>query len=306
MTKKIIVPGGTGFIGKMLCNELIAANYDIFVLTRNIEKAKNIFGDHIKAAMWDGKSSQKWVELANDAYAIINLAGDPIASIRWTRKKKLRILESRLNAGKAIIETVAKAEIKPKLLLQASGIGYYGNRGEELLDESSSQGSGYLADVAYQWEQSVKEVEKMGVRIIYLRSGLVLGKGAGILSRVLLPFRFFIGGHLGSGEQWLPWIHLVDEVKAIRFLLENEDLNGIFNLASPNPMQSKDFFKTLGKVMKRPSWFYVPEFWLKIIFGEMAEELILSGQRAIPKRLLEAGYEFTYTEAEDALREILI
>lgn len=305
MGKKVIVTGGTGFIGKKLCRELTNSNYDVFVLTRNVQKAKKIFSDKVTPVQWDGKSSNGWIDYANGAYAIINLAGENIGSGRWTGKKKQKILISRLNAGKAIVEALTQAENKPKVLIQASGISIYGDRGDELLDESTSFGTGFLVEIGSQWEQSVKGIETMGVRIVYLRSGVVISKDGGFLSRVLLPFKFFIGGHFGTGQQWFPWIHIDDEVRVILFLLDREDLHGIFNLMAPNPLTSKDFFKTLGKVMKRPSWFHVPGFLLKIIFGEMANELILWGQRTMPKRLLDAGFEFNYPEAENALRQIL-
>jgi len=200
---------------------------------------------------------------------------------------------------------VEKSKSKPNVVVQASGIGYYGNRGDEILDESSSPGSGFLVEVAKQWEKTTEKVKFLGVRHIIIRTGVVLGKDGGFLPRVLLPFRLFVGGHLGSGKQWIPWIHIQDEAKAIRFLIEKEDLKGVFNLTSPNPLVSKDFFKILGKVIKRPSWLHIPGFFLRLFLGQMAEELILSGQRALPKRLLESGYEFLYSDLESALKEIL-
>jgi uncharacterized protein (TIGR01777 family) len=305
MSPKIIVIGGTGFIGRHLCSALVATNNDVIVLTRNIEKAKAIFNNEVIAVYWDGKSSAGWLKYADGANAIVNLAGDNIGAGRWTKKKKNRILESRIHAGEAIGEAIANIKDKPKVLIQASGIGIYGDRKDEILDESSSIGSSFMPDIARQWEQSVKEIEMMGVRVVYIRSGVVLGKGADFLRRILLPFRFFIGGHLGSGKQWISWIHLDDEIRAIKFLLEREDLNGVFNLSTPNSLTYKDFSKILGKLIKRPSWFHVPGLVLKILLGEMGEGLVLSGQRAIPKRLSEAGFEFTYPELESALNEIL-
>jgi uncharacterized protein (TIGR01777 family) len=305
MSKRIIVTGGTGFIGKKLCCELVESAYDVIVLTRNIVKAKNIFGDKVDPILWDSKTSEGWIKFADGAHAIINLAGDNIGAGRWTKKKKQRILQSRIHAGKAVVEAITQAKNKSKVVLQASGIGIYGDRSDGLLDEASSLGSGFIPDLARQWELSVKEIETTGVRVVYIRTGVVLGEGADFLKRTLLPFRFFIGGHLGSGKQWISWIHLEDEVRAIKFLLEREDLNGVFNLSAPNPLTFKEFFKTLGKVMNRPSWFHVPGSLLKILLGEMAEGLILSGQRAIPKRLLAAGFKFTYPELESALKEII-
>lgn len=305
MLKKIIVTGGTGFIGRNLCLKLIASNYNIIMLTRNIDKAKKIFSNSITPVQWDGKSATGWVEHVNAAHAIINLAGENIGSGRWTQKKKKAILESRIRAGQLIAEAINKVETKPVILLQASGIGIYGDRRDERLDESCTPGNGFMPDLARQWEQSVKDIEKIGVRLVYLRTGVVLEKDADFLKRILLPFRLFIGGHLGSGKQWISWIHLEDQLRAIKFLLESKDLTGIFNLCAPNPLTYKEFFKIMSKVMNRPSWFHVPGFLLKLLFGEMAEELILSGQRAYPDRLLDAGFNFKYPELESALVEIL-
>jgi len=305
MAKKIIITGGTGFIGKKLCQELAASGYELFILTRNIERTNKIFVNNFTPLEWDGETSNGWLNYADGAYAIINLAGENIGSGRWTRNKKKSILQSRLLAGKAVIEAINKAKNKPSVLIQASGIGIYGDRGDEILDETSAIGTGFMPELARQWEQSVNEAEAIGARLVYLRTGVVLGENADFIRRVLLPFRLFFGGYLGSGKQWISWIHLADEVNAIKFLLEREDLSGVFNLSAPAPLTYKAFFRTLGKVLNRPSWFHVPGFLLKILLGEMAESLILSGQRAIPKRLFEAGFEFKYPELESALLAIL-
>jgi uncharacterized protein (TIGR01777 family) len=305
MSNRIIVTGGSGFIGRKLCQELAESGYELFILTRNIEPARKIFANKVTLVKWDGNTSAGWMKYADGAHAIINLAGENIGAGRWTRKKKESILQSRIQAGNAVVEAINKAKNKPRILLQASGIGIYGDRRNEILDEASSIGTGFMPDLARQWEQSVTEVEVLGVRLVYLRTGVVLGEGADFIKRVLIPFHLFVGGHLGSGKQWISWIHLVDEVSAIKFLVQREDLSGVFNLCAPNPMTYKTFFKTLGKVINRPSWFHVPGFLLKILLGEMAEGLILSGQRAMPKRLIEAGFEFDYPEIESALKAIL-
>lgn len=305
MSKRIIITGASGFIGKMLCRELIEENYNVVGLSRNPDEGGKLLPNEVNVVKWDAKTAVGWVNYTSGAYAIINLAGENIATGRWTHRRKKRILESRLNAGKAVVQAVEQAETKPKVVIQASGIGYCGDRGDELLDESSSPGSGFLVEVAKQWEEITEKVKSFGVRHVIIRTGVVLGPIGGFLSRVTLPFRLFVGGRLGSGKQWISWIHIYDEVNAIRFLMEREDLQGVFNLTAPSPVTSKDFFNVLGKVMRRPSWLPVPGFVLRLFMGQMADELILSGQRAIPKRLLEAGYEFMYPEAELALRGIL-
>ena len=305
MAKTVIVSGATGFIGTVLCRELAARGYAIVVLSRNPGKGAAHFGSYVKIVGWDAQSAAGWSEYAEGAQGIINLTGENIAAGRWTRARKEKILQSRLAAGRAIDDVLGQVSTKPRVVIQASGIGYYGNRGDELLDENSSSGTGFLADVARDWECSTARAEKMGIRHVVIRTGIVLGPEGGFLSRVLLPFRLFMGGHMGSGRQWLSWIHIKDEVDAICFLLERPDLHGPFNLCSPNPLVARDFFRAVGKAMGRPSWLPVPGYALRIMFGQMAEELILSGQRALPKRLLEAGFSFRYPEAEMALQNLV-
>jgi uncharacterized protein len=302
---RVIITGATGFIGKALCQELTEAGYEVVALSRNRETGTKILGEKVKVAQWDGRTAKGWGNLANGAYAVINLAGENISSGRWTDKRKKIILESRLNAGKAVVEAVKIAKEKPKVVIQASAIGYYGSHGDEIIDEDFPPGKGFLPEVAQQWELSTKAVELVGVRHIVIRTGIVLGKGGGAFPRLILPFRLFFGGRVGSGEQWFSWIHLKDEIKAIRFLMEKENIDGVFNLAAPGALKEKDFAKILGNVLRRPSWFPMPGFLLRLLFGEMAEGALLTGQRVFPKRLLAAGFKFQYAKAETALQEIL-
>ena len=301
----VLVTGATGFIGKALCFRLLEEEYDVVALSRSKERGEEIFGTDVTVVEWDGKSSEAWQDYANGAYAIVNLAGENIGSGRWTTKKKQSIIQSRLDAGKAVVEAVKSVEKKPNVIIQASAIGYYGSRGDEVIDESSSPGEGFLAEVIKKWEQSTKEVESQKIRRVIVRSSIVLGKEGGVFLRLVKPFRYFIGGHLGSGKQWFSWINLEDEIKAILFLIQREDLSGVFNLTAPHQLVQKDFFHILGKIMKRPSWFPVPGFVLRLIFGEMAKDTLLSGQRVAPRRLQEAGYRFLYPRAELALNVIL-
>ena len=305
MAKTVIISGATGFIGTVLCRQFAGRGYDIVVLSRSPERGATPFGSHVKVIGWDARSAAGWAEYADGAQGIINLSGENIAAGRWTPARKEKILQSRLAAGSAIVDALGQVSTKPRVVIQASGIGYYGNRGDERLDENSSSGTGFLADVARDWERSTARIEDMGIRHVIIRTGIVLGPDGGFLSRVLLPFRLFMGGHMGNGRQWLSWIHIKDEVDAICFLLEKPELHGPFNLCSPNPLVARDFFRVLGNAMGRPSWLPVPGFALRSMFGQMAAELILSGQRALPKRLIEAGFTFRYPEAEMALRDIL-
>ena len=300
---RVIVTGATGFIGKALVEELTQGAYEIVALSRNpqIKSEQN----KVTYIPWNVKDPNNWTEYVDGAYAVINLAGENISAGRWTRKRKQAILQSRLDAGEAIVQAVKRASQKPKVLVQASAIGYYGSRDDELLEETSSPGNGYLPEVAQKWELSTRELEMLGVRRVIIRTGIVLGRDGGALPRLMQPFRFFVGGSLGSGKQWLSWIHLEDEIRAIRFLMENENLSGAFNLTAPSPRVMKDFCKILGRVMHRPCWLKVPGFMLRLIMGEMAQALILTSQRVQPKRLLESGYQFLYPEAKSALSQIL-
>lgn len=304
--KKVIITGGSGFIGQALCAELAAFGYDVTVLSRQPEKLKKNENSRIRMGYWDPENPETWFSHASGACAIINLAGENIASsLRWTASKKERLLQSRLTAGKAVTEAVLRSDPKPGVVIQASAIGYYGNRGREVLGETSGPGQGFLADLAKQWEASMDPVRRQSVRCVTIRTGIVLGNDGGFLERVVLPFKLGLGGHLGDGQQWLSWIHLADEVSAIRFLIENETLNGAYNLTAPNPLTARDFFKNLGRVLGKPSWLHLPAFMLRLMMGELAKEMLLSGQRVLPDRLARSGYAFKYTDAYSALKSIL-
>lgn len=317
MQKRIIITGATGFIGRRLSSELAREGCEIVALSRGtgfqpmnsrpgMSRARSReWPCYVKVVEWDAATAKGWSEFADGALAIINLAGENIGSGRWTEKKKQRIMVSRVNAGKAVTEAIRNVNEKPQVLIQASGVGYYGDRGDELLDEDSTNGSGFLADVARRWEQSVREVETLGVRLTTIRLGVVLGPNGGVMSRLIPPFRFFVGGHPGSGRQWLPWVHIRDVIGVIRFLIESADCEGPFNLTVPEPIRSKDFYNLLGRAMRRPAVFPMPAFALKLALGEMATELLLPSTKAVPKKLLKAGYEFKFTDSAAAFKDIL-
>jgi uncharacterized protein (TIGR01777 family) len=305
MQKRVIVTGGTGFIGRPLCEQLIERGYETVVLSRDPENVATIFEGKAIGARWSGSSPDGWAHFADGAQAIINLAGESIAEGRWTAGKMERILASRLQAGVAVLEAVRRAQRKPLVIIQASAIGYYGNRGEEPLDELSSKGTGFLSDVCAAWEGTTRELEASGARRLVIRTAPVLGPRGGFLGRIVPIMRRNMGGHLGSGRQWTSWIHLRDEVNAILFLLEREDLRGVFNLSSPNPVRNREFYRTLGAVLRKSASIGIPGFILRMAFGEVADELMLTSQRVVPRRLIDAGYEFWHPTLEGALREIL-
>ena len=303
MTKRVLITGGTGLIGRALSASIAADGYEVIVLSRNPERAAGL-PPGVRAERWDARTAVGWGVLADGAYAVVNLAGEGISAGRWTPERKRRIRESRVNAGRAVVEAIEAAKARPLVLIQASGVGYYGRCGGEDVPESAPAGRDYLARLAVEWESSTAGVEALGVRRVIVRTGIVLSKNGGALPRMMLPFRFFIGGRLGSGKQWLPWIHIADEVGAIRFLLENEKARGAFNLGAPNPVTNADFSRWVGRQMGRPAVVPTPGFLLRLAFGEMAG-MLLTGQRAVPRHLTQMGYAFRFAEAEAALRDIL-
>jgi len=304
MSERVIITGASGFIGKALCRYLYENGYVVIALSRNPSKSGKSLGKYVKVVGWNGKSSNEWAHYLDGSYGIINLAGENIGTGRWNYNKKRLILESRLDAGNAVIDAIGKVNNKPKVLIQASAIGYYDLHSDEIFDESSKNGKDFLSDVCRQWEISTKEAESFGVRHIVVRSGIVLGQNGGVFPRLFLQFRMFLGGYFGSGKRWLSWIHINDEIRAIKFLLEKE-LSGIFNLTALEPIIIKDFCHILGNLTKRPPWLSLPSSPVRLFFGEKGEEILLSSQRVVPKRLLENGFNFLYPDVESALKEII-
>jgi len=302
--KRVIITGGTGLIGRALATELVAAGHEVVVLSRDPQRARGL-PPGVRAEKWDGRTAQGWAPLADGAYAIVNLAGENLAGGRWTAVRKERIRHSRLNAGQAVVEAARAAARKPAVVVQASGIGYYGPRGDEEVTEEAPPGSDFLGRLAVEWEASTASVEALGVRRVVVRTGVVLSLEGGALPRLALPFRFFLGGPLGSGRQWTPWIHIADEVGAIRFLLEQDGARGPYNLSAPHPVTNRELARALGRAMRRPAWFPIPALALKLVLGEMSA-VLLTGQRAVPKRLLEEGFAFRFPDVEAALQSLFV
>ncbi|MBZ0290870.1 MAG: TIGR01777 family oxidoreductase [Anaerolineae bacterium] len=304
---RIIITGGTGLIGRHLANSLIKDGHEVIVLSRSPKLAEGL-AQGVRVEGWDAKTAKGWGTLADGADAIVNLAGASLAGdhffpTRWTDDYKKLIIESRINAGKAVNEAVEQAAQKPRVVIQSSAVGYYGAHGAEPITEDMPPGSDFPAKVCIDWEKSTEAVEKMGVRRAIIRTGVVLSFESGALARLALPFRLFAGGPLGSGRQPFPWIHPDDEIGAIRFLIDTPTASGPFNLSAPNPLTNGEFARLLGRVMGRPSLIPVPGFVFNMMFGEVAS-IVLEGQRAIPKRLLDMGYSFKFPEAEAALRDL--
>ncbi len=300
---RVLITGGTGTVGRRLVEHMIQHTWAVTVVSRRPFKPATLPAK-ITFAQWDAETAEGWGKLVDGADAVVNLAGAGLAEARWTDERKKILRESRVKAGQAVVEAIGAAEKKPKVLVNASAVGYYGPRGDEEITEESQPGNDFLADLCRDWEASTDPVLEMGLRRVIIRTGMVLDVRGGALPRMLLPFRFLGGGPVGSGQQWYSWIHYYDEVEAIRFLIENEAASGPFNLTAPNPLKSRDFAKAIGKAMKRPAFLPAPAPILKQVFGEMST-VLLEGQRVVPKRLQEMGYTFKYPTAEAALAELI-
>ncbi len=299
---RVIITGGSGLIGRALAGSLAQDGHDVIVLSRSPEAVKNL-PKGARVEKWDGQSAQGWGKLADGADAIVNLAGATISE-RWSDARKKEIRDSRINAGKAIVEAVKAAQQKPGVVIQSSAVGYYGPRGSEEITEESGAGNDFLAAVCKDWEASTAELDTLGVRRVIIRTGVVLDKHGGALPRMVMPVKMFVGGPLGSGKQYFPWIHLWDEVAAIRWLIDNPKARGVYNLSAPQPLTNNEFTHAIGKVLGRPTFMPVPAFVMQTLFGEMAT-LLLDGQREMPMRLVKEGFKFKFTNAETALRDVL-
>jgi uncharacterized protein (TIGR01777 family) len=306
---RVIITGGTGLVGRALSAGLGSDGHEVIVLSRSPDQATRLPAS-VRVERWDARTSDGWAHLADGADAIVNLAGANLAGAgffpsRWTDERKQRIRDSRINAGRAVVQAVEQASRKPRVVIQASGLGYYGFHGDEELTEEAPAGNDFLARLAARdWEPATAAVEAMGVRRAVVRSGVILSAQEGALLRLILPVRLFVGGPMGSGKQWMSWIHLEDEARAIRFLIENDQASGPFNLAAPNPVTNAAFMRALGHVLHRPSFLPLPGFALRLAFGEVSD-VVLEGQRVVPRRLLDLGFQFHFSDVEAALHDVI-
>lgn len=301
-SREVVIVGATGLLGRQLVNSLLESGYKPVVLSRNPIKAQELFGGKVDVQLWNGADVNSLMLLISGAKAIINLAGESIAT-RWTRKKKDSILKSRVVTTSAIVAAIKQCASPPDVFIQASAIGYYPHNSRLQVDEGGLPGSGFLSQVVMQWEQAAVNVEDRS-RLVIIRTGVVLSATGGFLSKLVLPIRFFVGAWFGRGSQMLSWIHIKDHARAICFLLDHDNCRGVYNLVSPEPRTIKSFVKQLGAVLKRPVWLTIPAFVLTWVFGEMADEVILSNQNVIPQRLIQAGFEFEFNDVDNALEDL--
>jgi uncharacterized protein len=291
----IVVAGGTGFIGEPLVQRLLARGDDVAVLSRNPAKVR--LG---RGLAWDGQTQGAWSGEVAAADAVINLAGEGIADGRWTEERKRKLVASRLDSTAAIVEAFRGEPSRKRTLINASAIGYYGDRGEEVLVETSTKGEGFLAELSEQWEAAARQAEPYA-RVVLFRFGIVLAPDGGALKKMMMPFRFGVGGPVGSGRHWMSWIDRSDLIRMIAWAIDDPTARGVYNATAPEPVRNRDFARTLGRVMHRPAVMPAPAFAMKLAFGQMAEEALLAGQHVVPARAGAEGFRFEHRALESSL-----
>mgnify|MGYP001766977704 CR=1 FL=1 len=303
---RTLIIGASGLIGKALMKELGDNNHQPVALSRNLAKARDILGENTELHYWDGQSSGELAGLISGTDAVINLAGENISAGRWTSRRKSLIIQSRVNTGKILAEALKMSSPRPSVLIQGSAIGIYGTRIDTVTGENGQAGTGFIAELTEAWEQSVKPAEDLVSRMIRIRTGLVLARDGGLMEKMMLPYRFGSGAILGSGRQWMSWIHITDQVRAIRFLLENNRSAGVYNLTAPEAVTMEKFMRTISLLTGKPAWLRIPGWLLKTALGEMAGETVLASQNIYPQRLLNEGFIFNHSSLESALRDLVI
>jgi len=300
---KIVIAGGTGFIGTALARHLVVGRHQVIVLTRDLPRAKSQLGNLCECVRWDAEHSGDWEQALSGSDAIVNLAGASVAGARWTAPRKRVLVDSRIHATRALASALSRWAHKPSVLINASGVGFYGASDDRVLDEHADRGEGFLADLSATWEAEAGSVQALGVRAVCLRIGLVLEKDGGAFPRMAHPFRLFAGGPVMPGTQWVSWIHRADLVRLIEWAMSNEKVSGPVNAVAPNPVTMDEFCRTLGEVLNRPSWIPVPEVILKLVLGELGS-LMTTGQRVAPIVAQSGGYRFQHPSLKEALRTI--
>lgn len=293
---KILITGGTGFIGQQLIHQRLLAGDEIYCLTRNPLKVESLFSSKVMSLAELPKKDELSVD------AVINLAGEPILDKRWSEPRKQLLRESRIEFTQSLVEWMGQQTYKPKTFISGSAIGFYGSQSDEVLNEDSEAAPGFTHSLCADWEQSALDAERFGVRVCVIRTGIVLGHG-GALAKMSLPFKLGLGGPIGAGRQWMSWIHIDDEVEIIEMLLTHEDYRGAFNLTAPEAVSNQAFSTLLGKTFRRPAFLPMPGFVMKLMLGEGAE-LLLEGQRVFPDKLVKMGYKFKYSHLDEAFDSI--
>ena len=300
---KILVAGATGFIGKKLVKTLDQKGHEIVVLTRNRETARFHIPIHCEIQQWDPEKSPLSTNSLKDVDVVINLSGENIASSFWTETQKRKLMDSRKMSVRRIVKAMAVMNTKPKVFISASAVGFYGNRSNEELQETSSAGEGFLSKVCQSWENEITEAEELGIRTVIFRLGMVLGHDGGALEKIMPAFKLGLGGKLGDGSQWMSWIHINDFIDMIVYSIENPSIKGIINAVSPNPVKNIEFTKTLGRLVKRPTILPVPGIALKVVLRDLSD-LLLYSQKVSADKICKNGFKFTYSKIEQAFKEV--
>ena len=303
--KKIVITGATGSIGQRLVQELIKREYEVTVFTRDIKKSSDKIAREVNVVKWDYERMNDWMNELNGVDAVVHLAGANLSGRRWNKDYKKLAYDSRIISTRNLVEAIKTVEQKPKVFITSSAVGIYGNRYDEILDETSILGNDFLANLCKDWENEAAKIEEIGVRSVSIRTGLVLAKDEGLLKQLYLPFKLFVGGPLAGGKQWFPWIHIDDIVGIYLQAIDNHNLSGAVNGASPSIVRMKEFAKIFGKVLRRPSLFPIPKLAIKIVAGEVAEYAVMS-QRTSAEKIVESGYKFKFEKLEEALRDIFM
>lgn len=308
---RIVVTGATGFVGRALCARLLQEGHEVLALTRNAERARSVLGREVACLAWGGESDREWQEAVGVANTVVHLAGEPVAGARWTAEYKRKITDSRILTTRALVEAIGRQPTRPAALVCASAVGYYGDRKEEILTEKSLPGTDFLAQTCLEWEAEARKAEALGLRVARMRIGIVLGR-EGALEQMLYPlpvpispFKLGLGGPIGSGRQWFPWIHIEDVVGLFVWAVTTEAVNGAVNTTAPNPVTNADFVHSIGRILHRPAVAPVPGFLLKAALGEFAD-VLLGGQHVLPVAAQRLGYRFRYETLEAALRPLLV
>ena len=304
----IIIAGGSGLIGRELTSTLILGGHEVSILSRNPKKVKGIPAE-VQIFQWDGKTEGSWVDEISNADVIVNLAGENLSGkglfpSRWTKHRKQLLLRSRVDAGKILARAIEIVDEKPIIFVQASGVGIYGTNRERIYSEESEIGNDFLGNLSKEWEASSESVEVLGIRRVITRFGVVLSNKGGALRPMLFPYKFYVGGPIGDGQQVYSWIHRKDVADAIKYLIEHDHATGVFNLTSPNPTTNDEFGKTISRVYRRPHYLPIPGFFMHLAFGEVAN-MVLEGQWVLPGKLLDSGYIFKYPALDEALRNLV-
>lgn len=300
---RIVIAGGSGFLGHLLITRLAADRHDITVLTRR--PGRNL--GPAKSVVWnpDGEANGEWVQSLDGAAAVINLAGEGIADKRWSPARKAALLNSRVRATGSLVAAMRRAAKPPRVLIQGSGAGYYGTHGDEILDESSPPGTDFLGQLCVAWEAAAQPARDLGSRLVILRQGIVLAREGGALKKMLPPFHLFVGGPIASGRQYMSWIHHDDWLALMLWVMSDPAASGVLNATSPNPVPNAEFSRAIGRALHRPSLLPVPAFALRLLVGEMADDALIKGQRVVPAHALALGFHFAFPAIDDAMTEIL-